>query len=398
MKIFLGTVNIAGQLFDYAKGFERLGHEVSIGTVDGVHAFNYETTNFKDLSCEVGAWTRALKSLCSGAAPNRGDLWQLTKLFHLILKHDMFVFQWPGYSLTFGSIEYPLLKLLRKPLIQICNGDDTRHWTAFLQQYGEDLSIRDDYYLNDPIDRPYNNLRQAERYADLVVSRPSHGGLAILPYLHFFYPVDIQAFAPHFPQRNIPRIVHAPSSRGVKGSDLIEDALNQLRREGVAFELELLEGAPNHKVKTALEQADVAVDQLLLADYGKFAVEAAASGCAVAVCNDPVRQHVPEGRPFCPINKENIVSQLRRLITDKAYRNNCAQECRNYAEKFHDCQTVCDKLLLALTRPGTLRHEFYNPSFYLEGFQSPIKSKMSVMCRDKIIYTKAKKTCAKIWG
>lgn len=398
MRIFVGTVNIAGQLLDYAKGFERLGHEVSVGTLDGAHAFSYDSTNFTDLSSEAGSWTRALAAFRSGTIPSRADLSQLPGLIKIILKHDLFVFQWPGYSLTFGNLEYPLLKLLGKPLIQICNGDDTRHWTAFLQQYGEDLSVCGDFYLTDPIDRPYNNLRQAERYADLVVSRPSHGGLAILPYLHFFYPVDIESFAPHFPHRDVPRIVHAPSSRGVKGSDLIEDALNQLRTEGVAFELELLEGVPNDKVKIALQQADVAIDQLLLADYGKFAIEAAASGCAVAVCDDPVRQHVPAGRPFCAIDKKDIVGQLRNLITNKDYRTKCAINCRSYAEKFHDCRTVCDKLLTALRRPRAMKHEFYKPYFYIDNFTSPLKSEPGAAYRDQMIYKKAQRVYARVWG
>jgi hypothetical protein len=396
MKIFIGTVNIAGQLFDFGKGFSELGHDVTVGAINGSHVFDYKTPNFLDLTKKINDWTNSLKKHKSIRCIGFDDIYNLIELIRFILKYDIFLFQWPGISLTHGNLEYPIFKLLNKKLIQVCNGDDTRHWTAFFQEYGEDLSLCRDYYRDDDIKRPYMNLRKAELYADLIVSRPSHGGLAIHPYLHFFYPVDLDSLEPYFPEREVPIIVHAPSMRGVKGSEIILGALDQLKSEGIAFELRLLEGVPNNEVLSELSNADIAIDQILLADYGKFAIEAAASGCAVAVCDDPVRQYIPVKRPFCKIDKENIVSQLRRLLTDNLYRFRCAEECYQYAKAYHDCRSVCEKLLLALENPKSLNKEFYNPSFYLNSFIAEYKLNPRVKKLDYKVACKAEKIATKI--
>jgi len=398
MKIFIGTVNIAGQLLDYAKGFQQLGHEVTVGTVDGMHPFSYATDQFIDLSQKISKWTKCLDKLERKKISFIKEIPKAWEILKNVWYYDIFLFQWPGYSFTYGNKEYALIKKLKKRIVQVCNGDDTRHWTAFLQEYGEDLSACSEYYAKDPIERPYTNLRHSEKYADLIISRPSHAGMALLPYLHFFYPVDLSEFTAYFPERKIPRIVHAPSARGVKGSDIIEQALQTLRREGVDFELDLLEGRPNAEVKVALEKADIAIDQLLLADYGKFAIEAAASGCAVAVCDDPVRQYIPAERPFCRIDKKNIVPQLKKLITDTKYRNKCAKTCHRYAAEYHNCKTVCEKVLLALDKPWVLRHEFYKPTFYAEKFDSPIKQNAKAKSMDLSVSKKARIYFDKIWG
>jgi hypothetical protein len=396
MKIFVGTVNIAGQLFDYAKGLSALGHDVTVGAINGSHIFDYKTQNFLNLTQKSLDWTSSLKKLKSLRGIRKKDIYNIFEMIKLINKYDIFIFQWPGISLTYGNIEYPLYKYLNKKLIQICNGDDTRHWSAFLQQYGEDLTVCGDFYNNDDIKRPYTNLRIAELYADLIVSRPSHAGLAIMPYLHFFYPVDLDSIAHHYPDRDVPVIVHAPSMRGVKGSEVILGALDQLRNEGVAFELKLLEGRPNAEVLTELYNADIAIDQILLADYGKFAIEAAASGCAVAVCDDPIRQYIPPNRPFIRIDKKNIVSQLRILIKNKQYRIKCMKECYSYAFKYHECKSVCQITLNALKSPHHIKDEFYIPEFYRELFNSDWKSNSEVIKIDAQVNRRAKKFIRKL--
>lgn len=398
MRIFVGTVNIAGQLEDYRYGFEALGHDVSVGFIDSSPKFSYKTERFFDISNKFQQWTHVVKKIKYHKILYPKEINSLISLYSFIKKYDIFLFQWPGYSLTSACLEYPFIKLLRKKIIQICNGDDTRYWQAFLQQYGVDLSKCGESYLNDSIFRPFNNLRTAEMYCDLVVSRPSHAGLAILPYMHFFYPVDLRCFSPFFPRRTKPVIVHGPSHRGVKGTEFILEALNRLKSEGVEFELRLLEGISNKEVISELSNADIAIDQILLADYGKFSIEAAASGCAVAVCDDPNNQPIPSCRPFCSIDSNNLEMKLRKLIENTDYRNEIAIRCHGYAHKYHDAVDVCSNLLSALQNPQKICSQFYKPTFYLDRFKYDEQNNPHIRALDSVVKRRASKIEKKIWG
>src|SRR4029453_12289529 len=67
-------------------------------------------------------------------------------------------------------------------------------------------------------------------------------------------------------QRETPVVLHVPSRRGTKGTDLILEGLRQLESEGVPFELRLLEGVPHDEARRAVAAADVVVDNVLTGD------------------------------------------------------------------------------------------------------------------------------------
>ena len=56
------------------------------------------------------------------------------------------------------------------------------------------------------------------------------------------------------------------------------EAADRLQREGVPFDLELIENLPNAEATRRYRDADLVVDQLLAGWYGGFAVEAMALG------------------------------------------------------------------------------------------------------------------------
>ena len=97
--------------------------------------------------------------------------------------------------------------------------------------------------------------------------------------------IDLAAW-PELPvaQREHPVIVHAPTRRTTKGTDVILAALDALRAEGLGFELRLLEGVPHAEVRAAIADADLLVDNVVAGSYGIVSLEAMASG-KVAVAN-----------------------------------------------------------------------------------------------------------------
>ena len=149
-------------------------------------------------------------------------------------------------------------------------------------------------------------------------------------------------------KNGIVKIAHSPNHRGVKGTEFIIDAVNKLKKENLNIELILLEKKPNQEVRRIFfEDADILVEQLTLSLYGLNGIEGMASGL-------PVLTNLEEEsrtRPFrrysylneCPIlssNPENIIDNLRVLISNPRLRHELGTAGRAYAEKYHSYTTA----------------------------------------------------------
>ncbi len=123
------------------------------------------------------------------------------------------------------------------------------------------------------------------RHASHVIS-----GCDWVEYMHYWdtlmlahFSIDTDRWRPPAtagePVRGRPlRILHAPNHRGIKGTRYFEEAVRQLRQEGVAIELTILERVPNSEIRKAIAEADVIADQLIIGWYAMFALEAMAMG------------------------------------------------------------------------------------------------------------------------
>lgn len=138
------------------------------------------------------------------------------------------------------------------------------------------------------------------------------------------------------------RVIHTPNHRGVKGTEYIQKAVNDLIKEGYQIELMLMEGFPNDKVRRLMLEADILVEQLVAPGYGLSAIEGMSSGL-------PVMSHIsdPQISPLlraysyldqCPIfssNIDTIKDRLRSLVENPALRKELGVKGRQYVEKFH---------------------------------------------------------------
>jgi glycosyltransferase involved in cell wall biosynthesis len=155
------------------------------------------------------------------------------------------------------------------------------------------------------------------------------------------------------------RVMHAPNRRGVKGSEFIFKAVDELKAEGLDIELVLLEKVPNERIKSMMQEVDILADQLVMPGYGLFAVEGMASGLPLmGNLHDEAYTRLFRRYSFlneCPIlstTPETIKDNLRTLVTDTALREALGRASREYAEKFHSYEmaaylfgSVYDKLL-----------------------------------------------------
>lgn len=143
------------------------------------------------------------------------------------------------------------------------------------------------------------------------------------------------------------RVLHAPNHRGVKGTDFVIEAVDQLREEGLDVELVLVERMQNTQMRAVMESVDILADQLILPGYGLAAIEGMASGLPV-VCNLDHPGHTSLFDRYsylgeCPVvssTPETVLEDLRTLVVDPSLREKLGRAGRQYVEKYHAYETA----------------------------------------------------------
>ena len=138
------------------------------------------------------------------------------------------------------------------------------------------------------------------------------------------------------------RVMHAPNHRGVKGTEFLIAAVEELRAESLEIDLELVEGSANEEVRALMREVDIFADQFIITGYGLASVEAMASGLPV-MCNLEDDYVVRLYRLYsffgqCPIvsaSPEQIADRLRLLVTRPDLRRQLGEAGRQYVERFH---------------------------------------------------------------
>ena len=213
-----------------------------------------------------------------------------------------------------------------------------------------------------PCERP--ECRQLDRYRQLGAGRALRfadrvfyqnpdlrqwlPGASFLPYAA----VDPGALRQEpSPERGELVVVHAPTDRVIKGTRHVVEAVEALRREGVAIRLDLVEGVTRDVVLERLAFADLLVDQLVLGWYGTVAVEAMAIGRPVVAY---IREDEPEDNPFgaeLPVVRTTpatLADDLRALTHDRNRRRELGHAGRSFVERHHDPVALARRALEGL--------------------------------------------------
>ena len=199
------------------------------------------------------------------------------------------------------------------------------------------------------------NIERIKKYAtaifsmgDMIEYTPgSRNGL-------FFWPVDLNGnkvnkYDPVFPDADTARplrIVHASNHRMFKGTHFLIEAIEQLKREGYAIELVLVEGMPNEKALAIYRSADVIFDQCLVGFHGFFAIEGMALG-------KPVMSFIRKPQEYllysdeCPIiNTQRFLlkNDLRKLAENRHLLSEIGMKGRRYIEKYFTLEAFSGRL------------------------------------------------------
>jgi glycosyltransferase involved in cell wall biosynthesis len=244
---------------------------------------------------------------------------QLAAFARLAPRTDVFHFYF-GLTLLPKSVQFPLLRVLRKKSVFHYLGSDIRGKTR------EELA--------------YGKRADAE-----VVG--SYDAIRWVPEAHVIPPgLDLRPFIPAPPSDSPrPLVVHAPSNREKKGKAKVIEACAQL-----PVELDIVEGVAHEEARERYARADIVVDQLNAGWHGVFALEAMALGKPVATYLKPdVVERSAEGYgiriPIVPATAETLVEALRPLVEQPALRREIGAASRAYVEQVHDIDRVADRLI-----------------------------------------------------
>ena len=244
---------------------------------------------------------------------------QLAAFARLAPRTDVFHFYF-GLTLIPKSLQFPLLRLLRKKSLFHYLGSDIRGKT--------------------PKDLAFGKRADAE-----IVG--SYDAVRWVPEAYVIPPgIDLRPFTPVPPSDAArPLVVHAPSNRERKGTSYVIEACERL-----GVELDVVEGVPHEEARERYARADIVVDQLNAGWHGVFALESMALGKPVVTYLKPeVVERSAEGFgvriPIVPATKETLVDALRPLVEQPALRREIGARSRAYVERVHDIDRVADRLL-----------------------------------------------------
>ncbi len=362
-RITIGTVEIGGSVAIYGREFRKLGYDVRTVVMFKNWAFSDETYDSVGLPITRHNFQynlRREKPAAKLAMFARIGFFGLKELIRSLGRNNWFIFIYGSnflpfhYSLPcFNFVDYALLKKLGNVIVSIfvgCDLRDRRTFSHFARKYDFhdvcEVCSRDRTSKCDP-DRQRRVARGAERYSDIILSVPDISFLLTRPYYYFWVPIELDRYRFHIPRNPVPRIVHAPSERVLKGTALILKALDMLREEGYSFETVLLEKMSNEAVRETLSESDILVDQTYSNSTGKLALEGMASGCAVLCGLNQGFQGFPAECPAAEIkpDPDNIRLVLKGLLDHRERIYDLAARGRRYVEKYHDSGLVTRQLI-----------------------------------------------------
>lgn len=260
-----------------------------------------------------------------------------------INNYDIFHFHF-STSLSPDNTDLPLLLGAGKKVFM-------HHWGSDVRLYSKAVRlskyVKVKYKDEDAIKLKLENL---SKYIDTCIV----GDYELYEYVKDYYnkiyvvPVamDLDELKPAEEISNTrPLVVHAPTSKFIKGTEYIVKAVDELKLK-YDFDFKLVANMTNECAKDIYRQADIIIDQLLVGCYGVFAIESMALGKPVITyISEFMQDKYPKDLPIFSANPDNIREQLEILLKDKSLRKELGLKGRIYAEKYHDVNKVCQRLM-----------------------------------------------------
>jgi hypothetical protein len=298
--------------------------------------------------------------------------------YRQLLSGSTWIIYFDSFHQMFGFLRFfPsfLKKISRVRLIAMPYGADACQYSLFPDTVLRHAFMIDYPHNTDTEDRLARNVRAISNCADVVIGCVGHIANLYrwdaLP-VHY-YPLDIShldGLKKGIVKNEKFTIIHTPNHRGVKGTELIIQAVNELCSEGVELELRLLQGLQNDEVIKNLHAAHLLIEQVIGSGYSLNGMEGMA-------CGLPVISHISEHsceifRVYshlneCPILNctRNVESIKEKILESMSNHAELSKLSREYVEKYHSIKASSYFWKAVLTGESRAKlMTFYMPHSY----------------------------------
>lgn len=321
MKIFHGTIEIAGQMGILSDGLNKKGH----------HAIGYNTFH-----TYLGYKDNLFNTDQQGLEE---------KFEEIVDQFDVFHFHY-GMTIFHDLSDLAEMKKKNKKMIMHHWGNDVRfHDKARIHNpyvYTGDSPPNEEIheklmkitpYIKDAIVQDYEVYEYVKDYYERV---------HVLPIA-----IDLKYFDPAYPSmdKKRPVLLHAPTNREFKGTKRVEETIERLKEE-YDFDYVFVEKMNHEEAIKLYKEADIIIDQFLCGSYGLLSVEAMALGKPVlAYIRPDLVPTFPLDLPIVNTNPDTLYDNIKLLFHHPELRYKLGKRGRTYVEKFHSHEVVVEKLL-----------------------------------------------------
>lgn len=385
-RVFIGMAEIAGHATGLQQGFTEIGVE-ALAVDLGDNPFGYPSNTTAPFIVRLvlkAVWNKRAATQ-RHSRPARGfwllieALGRLLLLLWAITRYDAFIFN-SNTSFLYHFWDLPLLRLLRKRVVCVRHGSDSRPpYLNGAYMVGPSALTIEQCIRRTRLHRLL--VRRVERYASAIIALPTISHFHQRRLVNFTCAGLARTYKAE-PIAGIAsatvRVLHFPSKPDSKGTYTIREAVARLRARGCPLEFIEISGRPNHEVRAALANCDFTIDQLYSdALMSSSMTEAALMGkpsLAGSYGLDTLQRDLPAEfmppQPVChPDQLENIIE---KLIRDADYRREIGRAAAAFTQNVWSPAQIAGRYLRIIR--GDIPQEWmYNPAdiFYPQGYGMP---------------------------
>lgn len=370
----MGLTEVAGYYTSLLGGFNDI--EIKACFVDlGQNLYKYKNRSNNNSFIHFAQYCYHKKNLNSNSNILLKFWYELWCKFSSILlflwaitKFNTFIFC--SNSTFFYYLELPVLKALKKKIIHIYHGTDSRppYINYFLTEYIK-ISINQ---LIKQTKKKKEIVNKIEKHADIVIDNIPQSHFHTRPFINWlmigvpFDPVKLPKKQIKASSNNTIRILHAPSNPIAKGTPIIRNTIEEIQNKGYAVSYTEIVEKSNAEVLKELSNCDFVIDELYSdAPLAGFSTEAAFFGKPAIIGSyyiDELRKNVPKQYipPSCLCHPDNLSEAVENMLSNKKYRENLGKQAQEFVKKNWTATEVAKRLITLIS--GNIPSEWYfNP-------------------------------------
>jgi hypothetical protein len=350
MRILHLPVNIASQISYTVRALRSLGAEARGLARQSSVIQDHREIETVDWAGKVNHASRLARSIC----------WRL-KLLRRVAWAD--VIHWHWGDTTWRGLDLRFIASCRKARLVEFWGDDLRDPTIasgdnplLAAMYKQDHERATDRGLKAQAvfsHRGFDCLIPGYELSDYL--QPAH----FSGYYQTRAGLILEDFVPRYPleTNRKPLLVHAPSHKGVKGTDAVIAAVGKLAAH-YSFDFKLLHDMPRAQALATVATCDVFLDQFVLGCEGLAAHEAMAMGKPVVCFIKPsLLSRYPPSLPIVMADQNTLSKTISNLLENGPRRRELGIRSREYVDQYHDARKVAAELMEIYANVISLKKE-----------------------------------------